>query len=402
MAGWKILIWVGVVAITLWFLYMVRGVLFPFIVGLVIAVLLEPTVKKLRLKGISRGISVAFVFTVFFSVMVAVSIWAVPVISNQVAGFAGGINRVTQQFAAEGYRSNYFVRWNPKFRAQRSTEKDPVEVALVQVRPLLDRFGLPSTRSSIMEKYVEPNRPKIAKEVQRAMNGFLGVLSGVGGLVMMLPLIPLIVLFLLMDMDKIKARAPGWIPPVIRRPTMAIIGEVGDVFINYLRGITLSCILYTVACALVLSLVGAPFPVLLALVFGPIYLIPFFGGLFNYVVLFIVTIATGTTGNWFMNTGSSLTFGLVLVLVLFILTWGWDTFATPQFVGKAVGLSPLVGLFVVFCGGALFGVAGMFLSFPVGGAIKVILERLLRVTSSTGSDTIGLPTIPLRHRITES
>jgi predicted PurR-regulated permease PerM len=54
-------------------------------------------------------------------------------------------------------------------------------------------------------------------------------------------------------------------------------------------------------------------------------------------------------------------------------------------------------MFVIFSGGALFGLIGMIIAFPLAGAVKVILERLLRVTS-VQAETLALPMVPLRHR----
>jgi hypothetical protein len=48
----------------------------------------------------------------------------------------------------------------------------------------------------------------------------------------------------------------------------------------------------------------------------------------------------------------------------------------------AVGLHPVASFFCIFAGAALFEAIGMLLAFPLAGSIKVILDRLLRVTSS--------------------
>ena len=46
------------------FLYLVRGILLPFVVAFVIAALLEPAVRKLRMRGMSRKSSVLIVMGV--------------------------------------------------------------------------------------------------------------------------------------------------------------------------------------------------------------------------------------------------------------------------------------------------------------------------------------------------
>jgi predicted PurR-regulated permease PerM len=54
-------------------------------------------------------------------------------------------------------------------------------------------------------------------------------------------------------------------------------------------------------------------------------------------------------------------------------------------------------MFVIFSGGALFGLPGMILAFPVAGSIKVLLDRVIRFTNKTDGELI-LPEVPLRHR----
>jgi predicted PurR-regulated permease PerM len=62
-----------------------------------------------------------------------------------------------------------------------------------------------------------------------------------------------------------------------------------------------------------------------------------------------------------------------------------------------VGLNPVVSMFVILAGGALFGLPGMLLAFPMAGAVKVVLDRVMKFTLTPG-DELKLPAIPLRHR----
>jgi predicted PurR-regulated permease PerM len=75
----------------------------------------------------------------------------------------------------------------------------------------------------------------------------------------------------------------------------------------------------------------------------------------------------------------------------------FDHVIYPQMVGASVGLNGVVSLFVILSGGALFGLPGMILAYPFAGAVKVILDRILKVTS-TSSEQLDLPPVPLRHR----
>ncbi|MFN3691167.1 MAG: AI-2E family transporter, partial [Fimbriimonadales bacterium] len=62
---WRVLGWVAVVAATLYFLYLVRASLAPFLIGGVIALLLNPFVEALCRKGYSRGRAILNVFMAF-------------------------------------------------------------------------------------------------------------------------------------------------------------------------------------------------------------------------------------------------------------------------------------------------------------------------------------------------
>ncbi len=398
MGGWKVALWVVVVATTLYFLYLVRGILFPFLLGFLVAVLLEPVVLRLRKKGVPTKRAVGLVFTAFFGLVVAVLIWAVPVVGAQIVGFSNGATQLTRQFAAESYRSNYFVRWNPALRAKRGYEQNVVDSTLAQFRPTLERFGLPTTRTAITEQYLEPRRQDIAALVQGFFTNALGIIGAVGTQMLLLPLAPFVALLLLLDLDRLREKAPRWIPPRIRNSVMDVVGDVGDVFLNYLRGITISWVIFSTCMAILLSVMGAPYAILLALFFGVLYLIPFVGGFLNYVIAFFIIGLSGLTGNFMMSFGNSWTFALVVVCVMLAFTWSYDTFAHPNLVGSAVGLNPLLSVFVVLAGGALFGLVGMVVAFPIGGALKVILDRVMRVTAGGDAHSSTIPAVPLRHR----
>ncbi len=398
MQGWKIVLWVAVVLATLTFFYLVRSVLLPFVLGFIVAMILEPIVLKLRHRGVPRGRAVMLVFGLFFTVVVGIGVLTVPIVTGQIVSLSTGVNSLAQKFQAESYNSNYFVKWNPILRAKSSAQTDLVDNTLNQFQPTLERFGLPSTRAQIFDRYVEPRKAEITKIIQKFMNSFLGIITSLGSTILSLFLVPFVALFVLLDFDKLKQNWPTWIPPMFRTGTVTTIKDVGEVFSAYLRGVSISWAIYSSMMAIVLTTMGAPYSLLLAPLFGALYLIPLLGSLTSYATLFLVTGLSGLTGNWFLQTGNPWVFALIVLAVYAAFSESYDKAVHGNLVGNAVGLSPLVSLFVVFSGGALFGLIGMVLAFPIGGAVKVILEKLIRTTSATGSDTLGIPAIPLRHR----
>jgi len=195
------------------------------------------------------------------------------------------------------------------------------------------------------------------------------------------------------------ARGATWIPPQIRAETLDLFKSIGQVFENYLRGVTIAVLLYMGGAAAILTILGAPYSVLLGILFGALYLIPYIGPLLSWITLFLVVGLSGDTSVLSFQFGSSWAAAAATVAGYMVFDRGFDMFVYPRIVGRSVGLNPIVSMFVVFSGGALFGIVGMLFAFPLAGAVKVVLDRLIRVTSKQ-FEGLDLPAVPLRHRAT--
>lgn len=398
MVGWKVALWAVVVAAALWFFYAVRSILLPFIVAFIISSLLEPTVRKLRTRGYKRVTAVLIIFVAFFGLLTAIGFWAGPVIANQISKVRATLEYYSTQLSAEDPNTNYFISWNPVVQATPPSQQNEIDKLLESVAPVLSPFGIPTTRKAIVEQYVKPHEKEISAFVQRFFRGFLDIIGTAASQLIFLIFMPIFVLLMLLDMERFKVRFASWIPPSIRAETLAILRDIGAVFISYLRGITIAVLCYAAFMSIILTILGAPYSVLLALLFAALYPIPYLGPAINMGVLVIVTGLSGTNANWFMSFPTSWTFGVVISLMYIACSLLFDNLVYPQLVGKAVGLHPIVSMFVIFSGGALFGVIGMLLAFPLAGTAKIILERVLRITSTSEQEGLGLPAIPLRHR----
>lgn len=394
---WKMILWVVIVIATLLFLRAVSSILLPFVLAFIISVLLEPTIQRLRRRGMSRKLSVNIVFLLFFGIVTAIGVRVVPMVGEQVSGFSSGLESMTRTLST-GSQETVFTRWNPVVRMRSDTLQNPVDKMLDQFHEPLERFGIPTNRRALYQRFVEPYRDRIAKTISNFFGGFLGIVINAGSNLLMLLFTPLFVWLMLMDMERLKVRSAGWIPTSIRAETISLLREVGSVFISYLRGVTLSVSIYMCLFALILSLVGAPYSLLLAVLVGTIYLIPIFGKVISFASILVATGLSGKMAGPLFSVGDPWTFGLIIASIYFVVDLLYDNLVNPQLMGRAVGLNMLASMFVVFSGGALFGVIGMILAFPVAGSVKVILEKVLRLTTSHSVDNLRLPETPLRHR----
>lgn len=395
--GWRITLWVTLVGVALVFLYLVRGILLPFVVSFIIAALLEPSVRRLRLRGYPRGVAVSLVFVAFFLFLTAVGIMGGPTIVRQIGSATGAFERFTTDLTASSQADNYFLRWNPVNQAHATSQHDQLDRLLLQFGPQLERLGLPSSRRAIIEQYVEPRREEIAKYAKNAFGSFFGVLGTLASSLATFLFVPLIVFMMLLELEDLRRRGPRWIPPSIRASTIAVMSDIGNVFMRYLRGIAWVYLLYAVLATLILWFFNVPYGFLLAWLFAGFYLIPYIGGIISYTITFLLLGLSGIDGNFAFSMGSPWAYAALVVAIYAVIGLIFDQLVYPQVVGSSVGLSGVINIFVILAGGALFGLPGMIMAFPIAGSVKVILDRLIKVTS-VQAETIALPATPLRHR----
>ena len=382
MNAWRISLWVGVVLLILGFLFLVRGVLPPFILALVIAALLEPLVKRLRKMGVSRPLAVFAVLLGFFGAVAGIIVASAPYLSQQYTQAKNQVQTIYDKVAAT----------NP------DEAMGSIDDYLAKNKKILEQLQLPTTRQGLVEKYVDPNREQIQLQTQKFLTGGVGSIFAIAGQVFMFLLTPVFVFGLLIDLESIRIGAARFIPPSIRAGTLSMFGDIGGVFQAYLRGLVTTVTLYTVMMMTVLGLTGAPYFIVLALITGILYLIPIVGGIVSSVVVFVVVGLSGQThGLVFPPADNSWMFAIQVVVTMFVFGFTYDSVINPRIVGQAVKLNPVLSAFVVFSAAALFGLPGMLFAYPVAGAIKVIMARVLKFTSSSEA-SIKLPAVPLRHR----
>jgi predicted PurR-regulated permease PerM len=136
---------------------------------------------------------------------------------------------------------------------------------------------------------------------------------------------------------------------------------------GYVTGALSIALIAGITSAIVLSVLGVPYAIALALLVLLLDLIPLAGATAATVI--VTTIA-------FLS--SSVTVGII-VLVWFVLYQQIENhFLYPLIYSRTVQLSPLAILIAVLIGASLAGILGALAAIPVAGAAQVILVELLR------------------------
>ncbi len=102
-------------------------------------------------------------------------------------------------------------------------------------------------------------------------------------------------------------------------------------------------------------------------VFGALLnVLPFIGGIL--AVILPVLIATVTK--------DGVQTQVEIIIAYIIIQFIDNHFLVPYIVSSKVKINALISLVIVFLGGALWGIAGMFLSIPFIGVLKIIFDRV--------------------------
>ena len=112
-------------------------------------------------------------------------------------------------------------------------------------------------------------------------------------------------------------------------------------------------------------IIGAPFPIVLALIVGLFDLIPQIGSMIAAIIVVLITLA-----------GSGVADAVIMLLVILVYQQIENYVIQPLVYRRAVSLSGFATIAVVLAGGAVLGVIGAILAVPVAASIKVVLSDL--------------------------
>jgi len=136
--------------------------------------------------------------------------------------------------------------------------------------------------------------------------------------------------------------------------------EVERVFGAYIGGQVILVCFCAVFSVIGLKLAGSNYALLLGVLTGLLYVIPYVG-----VTLAILLGALfGLLQSWHVAAWS--------VAVVFIITRIADTVVVPKVMSKSVGVSPAGVMLAVFAGGEMFGLWGLLLAIPAAAILKVV------------------------------
>jgi len=324
-------------------LYVARAALFPYILGLILAYVLYPLVRRidcympavLKRRGLSRSLAIIIVYLIVILVIAGLMAFLVPVVVSQVES----LWMQREQLVAQGQA--LLGEWLIRYR---------------------------TTIPEEWQRTIEGNLIKAVGAVgQAAQEGMVHAVSAVTSTVSLalgLVVIPFWLFYILADEKRMADAFEVMVPDRIESDVRNVLRIIDDILSAYIRGQLLLCVVVGVMATVGFVLVGLNFPVLLGVIVGLCEFIPFVGPILGAVpALIMAVIESPTMALWTL---------LVIVLVQQV----ENLFLVPRIAGESVKLHPALIMVVLVIGNEALGLWGMIMAVPLTAIVRDVFKYL--------------------------
>lgn len=334
---YRLVVWTGLTALALglvFFFYRVRVILTPFVLAFFLAYLLEPPVAALVRRGLGR-------------------VWAIVIVYLGVGLLAAAtVFLVLPRAMAEFSR---LVANLPAYAAD-------LENALLALQERYHSLAMPTGLRAAIDEVILRLQGLAMGQVHSASGLVLGLFHGLFSLVAA----PLIAFYILKDIDLFRRGFVAWLPQRSRRPLLRLLTDLNAVLSGFVRGQLLVALAVGVMAATAAGLLGLRYATLIGLVAGITDVIPYFGPVMGALPALALAAPMGAVK-------------MLEVVIAFALVHQMENAVVgPKIMADNVGLHPLTVMFTILAGGVVAGVAGMVLSVPVVGVLKVLAAHAYR------------------------
>jgi predicted PurR-regulated permease PerM len=323
---------VVLVVLTLWLIYVLRTPLSWLVIATFIAVAVSGPVNALS-RHMKRGLAIAIVYLIIAAIPFVLGALLIPPIVDQIGEFADNAPQYADDLEEFVNENQTFQDVDKEFdvtgKVQEEASQLPSRVG--DAAGILQDIGVGLVNSVFAAFTILILSIFMVAGGRRWVESFLSLQSPEQGKAMG------------QAMNK-SANAVG----------------------NYIGGALLQATLAGIAAFVLLSIIGAPFPALLALIIAAFDLIPVVGATIGAALVATVVL--------FVN----FPIALIIWIIFAIVYQQFENYVIqPQIQRRAVEIEPFVTLVAVLFGATLFGVVGALLAIPAAASVQITAHEFM-------------------------
>ena len=351
----QIKIWLALLAMTILGLWVFRGILLPFILGMALAYLLDPVADRFERWRFSRFWGSVVILIISIALCVTAFLLVVPLALQQAIGLAfrlpGYVNQL-QELANERV---------PEIFAALGEER------VVQFQ---------NTLAEVLNRGIGIVGGLIAQVMQSGLT----LINALGVLIVT----PVVAFYLLLDWDRLSETFDSLLPRQHRIEIRDVLADIDQAMAGVIRGQGSVMIILSIYYGATLSVAGLNFGIAIGLTTGLLSFVPYVG----FVTGFVLSMGVAIVQFWPDGVMIAVIFG-IFVVGQFIEA----NVLYPKFVGNSIGVHPVWLMFALFAFGLIFGLIGIVMAVPMiaitGVLVRFAVKKYKSSTLYLGSEAEG-------------
>lgn len=319
---------------SLWIIHRARMVVYPLLVGLLVAYWIVPLVDRLERRRVPRALGALLALLPTLALAAAFILLVAPMLIEQLGQLVASIPVVCSSL---------------------------YEKLLLLVSPYFPAGWQPN-----LGEWLAPLSSHIETVVRGIWGGASGIGRGVGallGFLAMVVLAPVLTYYFLVDYHEVRRRIVEMVPPA-RRERMGALGQILETTVrSYFRGQVIVSLCVGIVFTAGFLIIRLPYAIVLGFLAGVLNLIPVIGFWTTTVLCILAAALSGQAGPMLLR------LGIVLAVEQFL----EGQVFTPRIVGRAVGLNPAVILIAVMAFGAILGPLGVIVAVPAVAVARAMV-----------------------------
>ena len=312
------------------FLVLASEILMPFLVGIILAYVLNPLDKI----GLYHVISVILVLFLSLFLFFGSFIFLIPIFLDQL---------------------------------EIVVKKMPIllDNISIYIRNFNDNLNIidENIYSDYFANFIESKSGQIFKYLLDFITISLNKTLAFFNLLGLLLITPIVTFYILYDWDQIIENINFKFSSYLSKGLDKKITNINNVLSSFFRGQLIVNFILAIYYSFTLYIIGVEGSVSIGFLIGILSFIPYLGSLVGLLISLSFTIIQFGSFNF-----------ILLVLLVFILGQLLESYyLSPRFVSRTVGLHPLFSMFVIIAAGAAFGVIGILLAIPISAVMLTLL-----------------------------
>lgn len=319
----------GVVLLaTFYSVYVIREVVYTFLVGGLVAYFLFRPVGYLERKGLKRIWGIVIIYLVAIALLALIMWLAIPRLLKELSEVAALL---------------------PAYAAQ-----------VQEFSARINNLHLPGK----LDGMVHENTLRIENYIYGLLKDFVSGIYGFFSKALIIIFAPILAVYIINDWEKIREAFLKLLPPTGRRDLTMLLARIDSVLIEYLKGHLFVSTLVGIFTGLSALIIGVDFALVIGIIAGISNLVPYFGPILGGIPAVVLAL---------LQSGRA---GLYMLIAIILIQQLESNLITPKIIGERLGMHPLIIVFALLVGGELLGILGMLIAVPLTAALRIILSYL--------------------------